>query len=649
MRLPNATYRLQFTPDFGFGDARKILPYLQELGISDIYASPVFHARPGSTHGYDVIDPNALNPELGSADEFQQLAAEVRALQMGWLQDIVPNHMAFARGNSYLMDVLENGASSRHYHFFDITWDHFYDVLHHRVLAPFLGSFYGDALENGQLQLLYDAEGFCINYYDLRFPLKIESYQHLLTPCVEALRGRLGEENADYIQLLGVLYVQQTLRSEPGDLDRYNQIKFIKNTLWNLYRKNERIRREIDGLVSFYNGSPGDSESFTPLDHLLGEQNFRLSFWKMAAEEINYRRFFSINDLISLRAERPEVFAETHRLVLAEVAAGHFTGLRIDHIDGLCNPAEYLRRLREKVGDELFLVVEKITAPGEPLPDWPIQGTTGYEFMNRVCGLFCQKGNAKAFSRLYAGFAGPQADYPELVYEKQKLIVERHMMGDINNLAHLLKHIASRHRYGTDITMYSLRRSLIEIMAAFPVYRSYLHPDGGRDADRKYIHQAIQTALARNPGLTNEFRYLEKILLLQIDEFLPAEETDQWLQFVMRFQQFTGPLMAKGFEDTLLYVYNRLLSLNEVGGAPERFGFSAEEMHAYFRRRLAEWPHALSATATHDHKRGEDVRARLSVLSEMPQEWGRQLRALEPPQSPAQGPPRPAQDALGQR
>ncbi|MFA5514715.1 MAG: malto-oligosyltrehalose synthase [Desulfuromonadales bacterium] len=627
MRLPNATYRLQFTPDFSFAKARAILAYLDDLGISDIYASPIFHARSGSSHGYDVLDPNAFNPELGTAEEFRDLAAAVRARKMGWLQDIVPNHMAFARGNPYLFDVLENGSSSRYCQFFDIHWDHFYDVLHNRVLAPFLGSFYGEVLEAGQLHLTYDQEGFSVHYYDLHFPLKIESYQRLLTPCVETLRSRLGEEDADYIQLLGVLYVQETLRTATGDRDRYNQIKFIKNTLWNLYRKNRQIRREIDALLKEYNGRHGDLESFTPLDQLLGEQNFRLSFWKMAAEEINYRRFFSINDLISVQAEREEVFLETHRLISEQVAAGHFTGLRIDHIDGLCDPAQYLKRLREQIGDEVYLVVEKITAAGEPLPPWPIQGTTGYEFMNRVAGLFCRKENAKAFTRLYSAFSGEAVDYDELVYEKKKLIVERHMIGDINNLAHLLKNIASRHRYGSDITMYSLRRSLIEIMAAFPVYRSYLHPDGGREADRKYIHQAIQAALARNPGLTNEFRYLEKFLLLEIDEFLPAEEQEQWLHFVMRFQQFTGPLMAKGFEDTLLYVYNRLVSLNDVGGAPERFGFTADELHAYFRHRQAEWPHALSATATHDHKRGEDVRARLQVLSEIPQEWARQVRA----------------------
>jgi (1->4)-alpha-D-glucan 1-alpha-D-glucosylmutase len=617
MRIPSATYRIQFTPDFGF---------VQAHGISDLYASPIFHARSGSNHGYDVVNPNALNPELGTPGSFDELLDEVRERKMGWLQDIVPNHMAFDHANPYLVDVLENGSASRYYHFFDIVWDHFYDVLHNRLLAPFLGSFYGEALENGEVRLVYDREGFSVNYFNLRFALRIESYRRLLTPCLEALREKLGEESADYIQLLGVLYVLETLRTQEGDLDRYNQIKFIKNTLWNLYRKTPSIRAKIDEVVSLHNGTPGDKESFTPLDTFLSEQNFRLSFWKVASEEINYRRFFSINDLISLNAEREEVFTETHQLVLRLAREGRFTGLRIDHIDGLCDPAGYLQRLREELGD-IYLVVEKIVEPDEPLPSWPVEGSTGYEFMNRITGVLCNQKSQKAFSRLYASFTGLDDDYEELVYEKKKLMVERHMTGDINNLAHLLKDIAGRHRYGSDITMYGLRRSLIEIMAFFPVYRSYFRPEEGREADRKYVRRAIHLALEQNPGLVNEFRFLQKILLLDFDDFLPEEEKKEWLHFIMRFQQFTGPLMAKGFEDTLLYVFNRLLSLNEVGGSPDRFGFTTEEFHAYQKRRSTEWPNALSASATHDTKRGEDVRARLNVLSELPQDWGRQIKS----------------------
>jgi (1->4)-alpha-D-glucan 1-alpha-D-glucosylmutase len=627
MPIPSATYRIQFNAGFTFRQALAILPYLEELGISDLYSSPIFLAHKGSTHGYDVINPLEINPDLGTMEEFTALTDALRARGMGWLQDVVPNHMAYDQQNPYLVDVLENGPSSPFYNFFDIDWEHPYEVLRGRVLAPFLGDFFGKALENGEIRLTYDEQGFSVNYYDMRFPLRIESYHSILTFGLASLRQSLGEEHPDYIQLLGVLYVLKTLRTDPGDQDRYNQVKFIKNTLWALHRKSGTIRQTMEQILDFFNGEQGNLESFTPLDRLLGDQNFRLSFWKVASEEINYRRFFSINNLISLRAEREEVFQHTHELILRLLDEGIFTGLRVDHIDGLCDPEQYLHRLRSRAGDR-YIVVEKILELDEPLPaTWPVQGTTGYEFLNRVCGLFCQKVNERSFTRIYQGFTGLEDEYEHLVYEKKKLIIERHMTGDITNLSHLMKNIASRHRYGSDITLYSLRRSLMEIMAFFPVYRTYIHPEGIRDIDRKYIHQAIQRAADLNPGLANELAFLEKILLLQVDEFLPEEERELWLQFVMRFQQFTGPLMAKGFEDTLLYVYNRLLSVNEVGSAPERFGTTAGEFHTYCRRRQQQWPHALSASATHDTKRGEDARARINVLSEIPQEWGRQLKS----------------------
>ncbi len=622
---PLATYRLQVHAGFTFEQARQILPYLAELGISDIYASPIFHARAGSTHGYDVLNPNEFNPELGAGEDFRRLNAEAKALGLGWLQDIVPNHMAFDRGNPYLADVMENGEHSRYFHFFDVQWDHFFEILHGRILAPFLGGFFGEALENGQLRLAYDRDGFSVGYYEMRFPLRIDSYLDLLGFTLDELRRRLGEGNADYIQLLGVMYVLKTLRSGAEEDDRYNQIVFVKETLWGLFVRNPLIRRAIEETVARFNGEPGNRESFNLLERLLAEQNFRLAFWRVASEEINYRRFFSINDLISLRPERREVFEATHDLVLRLVGEGRISGLRVDHIDGLCHPQQYLEWLREKAGN-VYLVVEKILEMGEPLVEsWPIQGTTGYEYMNRVGGLFCHRDHAEAFSRIYQRFSGLETDYEELVYEKKKLIIERWMIGDINNLVHLLKNIASRHRYGSDITLYSLRRCLMEIMASFPVYRSYLHPGQIRPVDREHIRRAVAAADARNPGLGNELRFVEKVLLLQVDDFLPEEEKEQWLHFVMRFQQFTGPLMAKGFEDTLLYVYNRLISLNEVGGAPERFGTTLEEFHDYCRQRREKWPQALSASATHDHKRGEDVRARLNVLSELPKEWANRL------------------------
>lgn len=626
MRIPRATCRLQFSPDFGFRRARALLPYLRELGISDLYASPIFRARSGSTHGYDVTDPRQLNPELGDRDNFDALSASVQKAGMGWIQDIVPNHMAFSAENPLMVDLLENGPEAASGNCFDIDWQHYYEGIRGKVLAPFLGSFYGRALENGELRLEFREEGFRLCYFDLFFPLRIESYTTLLTGGVERLRQQLGEEHPDYIQLLGVLYVLKTLWAGTADHERYDQIKFIKQTLWSLYRRNAAIRKIVDGTLEYFNGRPGDPESFNPLESLLAEQWFRLAYWKVATEEINYRRFFSINDLISLRIERSEVFDLGHKLLLELLREGRVTGLRIDHIDGLHDPAGYLRRLREAAG-ETYMVVEKILAAEEELPPWPVAGTTGYDFLNRVNGLFCRTAAEKAFSGIYRRFTGLEETGAELVYAKKRLIIEKHMFGDINNLAHLLKAIASRHRYGSDITMDSLKRTLIEVMALFPVYRSYL--DGGerRPEDLSRLEETLAGARERAPELLGELDFLERILLLRFDESLPEEERQQWRHFVMRFQQYTGPLMAKGFEDTLLYVYNRLLPLNEVGGDPDRFGLEAGDLHDFLRRRRERWPHALSATATHDTKRGEDVRARLDVLSEIPAEWRRQLQA----------------------
>lgn len=626
MRIPQATYRIQFTPSFGFREGAEIVPYLAALGISDLYASPIFRARTGSSHGYDIVDFGELNPELGGGESFAVLNAAASKRGLGWLQDIVPNHMAFDGQNPYLGDLLENGPGSAYFHYFDIDWEHYNEGIRGKVLAPFLGRFFGQALEAGEIRLGYAEQGFSISYFELRFPLRIESYLNILTASGEVVHRELGKDHPDYIQLLGVLYVLKTLRSEAGNGERLDQGRFIKQTLWALYRNNRSIRRAIDAAVRSFNGRQGEPESFNQLEGLLAEQWFRLAFWKVATEEVNYRRFFSINHLISLKVEDEAVFVRTHALPLRLLNEGTITGLRIDHIDGLYDPTTYLTRLRA-VAPETYLVAEKILDREEPLPNWPIQGTTGYDFLNQLNGIFCQPGAAPAFSRLYRGFTGLRQPYAELVYENKKLIIEKHLFGDVNNLAHLLKNIAAHHRHGSDITMDSLKRALIEILALFPVYRSYLGGEDVRDFDRRSITATVTQAGERNPGLLIELNFIGRALLLELEEFFPREERTRWLHFVMRFQQLSGPLMAKGFEDTLFYVYNRLLSLNEVGGSPDRFGLVLEDFHLFCRRRREEWPHALNATATHDSKRGEDVRARLNVLSELPQEWGRQIRS----------------------
>lgn len=625
MRIPKATYRIQFNPTFGFRKAAEIISYLADLGISDIYASPIFRARKGSEHGYDIVNPAELNPELGSMKDFCELTDKVRSLRLGWLQDMVPNHMAFDTQNPFIADILENGPSSPFKDYFDIDWDHDDEAMRGKLLAPFLGSCYGQALEAAELRLDYTESGFAVNYYDHHFPLKIESYLTILVQAVPSLVHDLGEEHSDYMQLLGVLYILKTLPSEVDDGERHDKVKFIKQALWSLYNKNPTIRRAIDAAVRYVNGHQDAPQSFNALEAVLADQWFRLSFWKVATEEINYRRFFSINDLISVKVEDEKVFLSTHDLLLRLLREGQITGLRIDHIDGLYDPSAYLRRLRQEAQTP-YMVVEKILDWQEALPDWPVQGTTGYDFMHVVNGICCQPDNAKAMSRLYRSLAGARQSFSELAYEKKKLIIKRHMSGDVNNLACLLKKIASRHRYARDITLASMKQALIETLALLPVYRTYMNPEEVRQVDCRTIEETIALAKEKNPELLNELDYLGRVLTLQMEDFLPTEDRPQWLYFTMRFQQFSGPIMAKGLEDSVLYSYNRLLSLNEVGGSPEKFGISLEEFHAFNRTRSTFWPHSLNASTTHDTKRSEDVRSRLNVLSEIPQEWGRQVR-----------------------
>jgi (1->4)-alpha-D-glucan 1-alpha-D-glucosylmutase len=624
VRIPVATYRLQLHKDFGFRAVKEIVRYLSEFGISDIYASPIFKARKGSLHGYDVVNPGEINPELGSPSDYERLAGEVKVLKMGWLQDVVPNHMAFDADNEMLMDVLENGTRSPYLEYFDVFWDHPYASLKGRVLAPFLGKFYGEALEEGEIKILFDKKGFRVSYYDLSYPLKLESYTHLLTHGLKALRRKLGRNHPHFIKLLGILYVLKTLSSQEGGEDGYDQVTFIKNTLWEIYTQSPEIREFLNENLRVFNGEKDRAERVRLLDPLLSEQLFRLSFWKVATEEINYRRFFSINDLISLKVEREEVFRHTHSFIFSLLKEEKLTGLRIDHIDGLFDPERYLKRLKEE-NKGVYMVVEKILDPDEELPSsWPVQGTSGYEFLNMVNLLFCRGG--RAMSRVYMTFTGRRGAYEDLVMEKKKLILERHMTGDVDNLAHLLKAISSRDRHGSDITLYGLKSALTEVMVSFPVYRTYVSSEKVRQEDRFSIHRAVKRARERNPGLSHELDFVERFLLLELEEDLSEEEKAERVSFVMRFQQFTAPLMAKGFEDTTLYVFNRLVSLNEVGGSPDRFEIPLERFHEFNVRRKERWPHSLSATATHDTKRGEDVRARINVLTELTDEWESRLK-----------------------
>lgn len=626
MRIPISTYRIQFNSGFTFNDALKILDYLSALGITDIYASPIFRARTGSIHGYDVVDPNCINPELGTEEDFARLIGAVQERGMGWVQDIVPNHMAYDGQNPMLMDIFESGALSDYYRFFDIEWDHAYESMKGRLLAPFLGKPYGESLESGEIRVEYGLNGFAVSYYSLQYPLRIESYESILSPNLGRLREALGPDHADYIRFVGIIFTLKGYPCQPLSQERADQIRFIKGMLWDSYNNSEAVREHVDNNLSILNGEAGPSE-FSDLDQLLYDQFFRLSFWKVASEEINYRRFFSINELISLRIEDPEVFERCHEKIFQLTSSGAFTGLRVDHIDGLYNPLEYLRRLRTGANG-VYTTVEKILAFDEELPtNWPVQGTSGYDYLNYLNGIFCRTENETEFSGIYRSFAGLRVNREDILHDKKALIIEHFMTGDVDNLAHLMKKISSKDRGGGDITLHGLRKAIFEVLALFPVYRTYIGPDSFTGTDRRYITDAIERAKKRAPALVNEINYLAKFLLLKYEDYLGEDEKAQWLRFAMRFQQFSGPLMAKGFEDTLLYVYNRLTSLNEVGGDPFRFGIDLSEFHNYNKARSENWPNAMSASSTHDTKRGEDVRARINVLSEIPTEWGEKIDA----------------------
>ncbi|MBF0429801.1 MAG: malto-oligosyltrehalose synthase [Fibrobacteria bacterium] len=620
MKTPCSTYRLQFEPSFNFSSASKVLPYLNDLGAGAVYASPVFAARPGSTHGYDIIDHGSLNPELGTIQEFMDLTEEVLRRNMLWVQDIVPNHMAFDWRNSLLEDIFEEGSNSGYYQFFDINWDHQYDNLKERILAPFLGSFYSSCLEKGEIKLAYDAQGLCIRYYDQRYPLSFASYKQILLEHLDNLKTSLAEDSPMLIKFIGTVdLIDKLCRVDtPVPLGQFHH---AKKMLHMIYQENEGVRAHIEGTIASYNGTLKNPENLTRLDNLILKQKYRLSFWKVASEEINYRRFFSVNDLICLKVENPRVHTYVHSLLLKLLKDKAVSGVRIDHLDGLYDPEQYLKRLRDDCPDT-YIVAEKILESDEDLPArWPVQGTTGYDFMNMAAGVLCYRKNRLRILRAYGRFTGECLDYQQLMIDKKALIAEKHFMGTIDMLAFSLKNSLGDERYSRDVTLYGLRRALIALMVHFPVYRTYINSSTFTSADKEVLAKAVNAARETRPDLVHELNLLEYYFQLENAGGLKAENQEKLLQLIMYFQQQTGPLMAKGCEDTAFYVYYPLLALNEVGGNPGRFGYDLAEFHAWNKDRARNWPLALNATATHDTKRGEDTRMRLLALSEHPKEW----------------------------
>jgi (1->4)-alpha-D-glucan 1-alpha-D-glucosylmutase len=669
-RAPLSTYRIQFNAGFRFKNAETIVEYLCKLGITEIYSSPYYKARSGSTHGYDVTDPTRLNPELGTEEDFDSFCATLKKNGMGLIMDVVPNHMGVAVGeNGWWTDVLENGRSSPYARFFDIDWEPVSGELTGKVLLPILGGHYGDVLESGDIKLLFEEGAFFATYFEHRFPTDPSSYAAVLGPCAEAMIIDMGEEDESVLEVMSIITSVRNLpdRDEQDQglsTERMREKEVVKRRLQSLFESSQDFRVHLQESVRAMNGSPGHPQSFDSLDRLLQDQAYRLSFWQVATEEINYRRFFDINDLAAIRTEDPDVFAEAHRMLLDHIIEGKITGLRIDHPDGLYDPRAYFWRLQEEcfirtclkesgrkpddpdaneetrilwrstvekdpsLGMHFYIVGEKILMESEKLPpDWPVYGTTGYSFMNLSEGVHVDSHNARQFDGVYNRFTREKYVYTELVYQKKRLILETSMAGEINVLGHRLNLISEKHRRYRDFTLNSLTDAIVETITHFPVYRTYLTEDGINERDIRYIESAIAKARRARPDLApSVFDFLRDILCSNYPEWADDALRAEWLDFAMRFQQMTGPVMAKGLEDTVFYCYNRLVSLNEVGGLPSAFGIRLEAFHGQNIERAKRWPLTMVATSTHDSKRSEDVRSRISVLSELPGEWLKLLR-----------------------
>ncbi len=643
-RIPVSTYRLQFHGAFTFTDAKRVVPYLFALGITDCYASPYFRATPGSPHGYDVVDPTHLNPEVGTEKEYQEFVELLQAHGMGQILDVVPNHMGIGKVvNSWWLDVLENGPSSPYASFFDINWRPVKRELEDKVLLPFLGDLYGRVLENQEIHLFYEDGGFHLRYYDHRLPTDPKPCATLLTHRLDELTEQLGSEDRRLHELHSIVTALHHLPShrerDPRLVEeRRREKEIIKRRLAAVVNDSALITQFIEENVRIFNGTKGDPRSFDLLDDLLNQQAYRLAYWRVASEEINYRRFFDINELAAIRTEDPRVFAETHTLIFRLLKDRAVTGLRIDHVDGLNDPGAYLQELQSwaranlvqqgsELDDEsrpLFVVVEKILGKDETLPDgWPVYGTTGYDFMNLLNGLFVASEHERAMDSAYERFIRRHIVLEDLLYDCKKLIMWSSMASEINTLGHQLNRLSERNRWSRDFTLYSLTLAIREIIACFPVYRTYVTEgsDALMERDRTNVRLAVAKAKRRNPTQSSlVFDFVRDQLLNPLDEER-REDREERLRFILKFQQVTSPVTAKGIEDTAFYIYNRLISLNDVGGEPDQFGIGPSAFHKRLRERQARWPHSLSATSTHDTKRSEDVRARINVLSELPKAW----------------------------
>lgn len=663
--VPRATYRLQMGGSFTFVDATAIVPYLERLGVSHLYCSPYLKARPGSSHGYDIVDHNALNPEIGDETTFAALCEALKQAKMGHILDFVPNHMGVGLSdNVWWLDVLEWGRESPYGEYFDIDWNPAKLELRGKVLIPFLGDHYGKVLENGELQVKFNAEEgkFSVWYYEHRFPIDPGQYASLLGGVLERLQRQEGVPEEQLVEfeliLAGYRDLRRPARSARQRTSRRSKAEKLAAQLAALARQHEAFTAAIEEALTAINGESGKPRSLDRLHRLLEAQNYRLAFWRVAAEEINYRRFFQINDLAGVRVELPEVFDTMHRLVLKLIAEGRLDGLRIDHIDGLFDPRGYLQRLQDKAkaaraggsradesqaGQEpeaaqdaqgFYVIVEKILAHHEKLrEEWPIAGTTGYEFLNRLNGLFVDPEGAEPLARIYQEFIDREADFEAICDSAKRQAMDEELASELRVLANEFNHLTEKNWLTRDYTLVGLRQALREIVACFPVYRTYVDRRGPSSEDIRDIEWAIGRARKRSTRADNSvFDFIRDVLLLSAPLRRQKGGKDnsslrrEIQRLAMKFQQYTGPVMAKGVEDTAFYRYACLASLNEVGGEPTRFGVSPSSFHQRNQDQARRWPASMLSTATHDTKRGEDVRARINVLSEIPQEWEHRVR-----------------------
>lgn len=604
---PCATYRIQFQPEFTFHDAAEVLDYLVGLGISHIYASPYLQAAQGSTHGYDVVNHARVNRELGGAEGHERLLSELKKNGMSQVLDIVPNHMAVAGNeNVWWWDVLENGQSSQYASYFDVDWDPAENRFGNKILLPILGDHFGRVLEKGEISLERDQGGFFIRYFENVFPAAPRS----LAPLI----ARAGEDIASP----ELLFLADALASLPltsaadreGIRRRHRDKEVIQVFLERTLNDHPEIARRMDALIAEFNESPD------ALETLLDDQNYRLAYWRAANQDLGYRRFFDITSLVGLHTEDEEVFEESHRLILQWLRDGVIHGMRVDHPDGLRDPSAYLGRLR-KASPESWILVEKILHPDERLrPDWPVDGTTGYGFINLLTHLLADSAGRETLTGFYEEFTGETREYEEVLREKRILVIDQLFGSDLNRLTSLMLAICERHRRYRDYTRQDIFQALRTVLAFFPVYRTYVNAQAGwiADQDRRIIGTVIEHSKDSADTDSDLLDFLGDILLLKVAGDLESE-------FVMRFQQLTPPVMAKGAEDTAFYTYNRFIAFNEVGGDPGLFGIDARAFHLRMKEQLKTHPLTMLSTSTHDTKRSEDVRARLAVISEIPGQW----------------------------